>query len=170
MLEDFRLKVFVTVAAAKSFTKAAEALGVSQPAISQNVAELEKMTGRKLFDRMRGETLLTPAGEVFLKYARNILSATSQAELVFSDLDVTSVRFGACEDVFNDIILPSLEGLIAVHPEVTVERSSADDCDIIVSMVPSASGTSNSFELAYKPIQAFVFTKTCMVLKNILGF
>ena len=55
MFEDFRLKVFVAVAEEGSFTKAAARLGVTQPAISQNVADLEKMTGVKLFSRLRGE-------------------------------------------------------------------------------------------------------------------
>ena len=41
MLEDFKIKVFVTVASTGSFTKAGELLGISQPAVSQNVAELE---------------------------------------------------------------------------------------------------------------------------------
>ena len=50
MFEDFRLKVFMTVAREKSFTKAASELGVSQPAVSQNISELEKSAGVKLFD------------------------------------------------------------------------------------------------------------------------
>ena len=59
MLEDFRLKVFMAVASEGSFTKAASVLGVSQPAVSQNVADLERMTGVKLFERLRGEVNLT---------------------------------------------------------------------------------------------------------------
>ena len=50
MFEDFRLNVFVAVAREGSFTKAAAALGVSQPAVSQNVADLEKSLGVKLFE------------------------------------------------------------------------------------------------------------------------
>ena len=42
MLEDFRLKVFLTVESEGSFTKAARNLGISQPAVSQNIAELER--------------------------------------------------------------------------------------------------------------------------------
>ena len=42
MLEDFRLKVFMAVRSEHSFTKAARSLGISQPAVSQNIAELEK--------------------------------------------------------------------------------------------------------------------------------
>ena len=72
MLEDFRLKVFMTVAQAGSFTKAASVLGISQPAVSQNVAELERLSGRKLFERLRGEVVLTPQGKVFLEFSRRI--------------------------------------------------------------------------------------------------
>ena len=54
MLEDFKLKIFVTVAAEGSFTKAARTLGITQPAVSQNIAELEKVTGALLLERHRG--------------------------------------------------------------------------------------------------------------------
>ena len=48
MFEDFRLKVFLAVAKEGSFTNAAKSLGVSQPAVSQNIAEIEKGIGVKL--------------------------------------------------------------------------------------------------------------------------
>ena len=74
MFEDFRLKVFMTVAREKSFTKAASELGVSQPAVSQNVSELEKSAGVKLFDRLRGEVVLTPQGRIFMEYVQRIIA------------------------------------------------------------------------------------------------
>ena len=73
MLDDFRLRVFMMVAAEGSFTRAAQHLGVSQPAVSQNIAELEKQVGAVLFDRKRGEVTLTPEGYVFKDYAAKIL-------------------------------------------------------------------------------------------------
>ena len=170
MLQDFRLKVFLKVASEKSFTKAAEALRVTQPAVSQNVSELEKGLGVRLFQRLRGETLLTPEGEVFAACARKILSAAEEAEVLFSQLDVTAVRICASEEIYSDFILPSLSGFISVHPEISVIRTSSDDCDILVSVRPSVIGVKTSLELDYKPTQAFAFTKTCAVLKNILGF
>lgn len=57
MLEDFRLKVFMAVAETGSFTKASRKLGVSQPAVSQNISSLEKETGAILFQRARGEEI-----------------------------------------------------------------------------------------------------------------
>ncbi len=73
MLEDFKLKTFVTVCKTRSFTVAARMLGVTQPAVSQNVSELEKSLGVTLFDRARGNISLTPDGEEFKKYADRIL-------------------------------------------------------------------------------------------------
>lgn len=81
MLEDFRLKVFMAVAETGSFTKASRKLGVSQPAVSQNISSLEKETGAILFQRARGEVSLTSEGLVFKEYASRIqywYSATSE--------------------------------------------------------------------------------------------
>ena len=74
MLEDFRLKVFMTVAQAGSFTKAASVLGISQPAVSQNVAELERLSGRKLFERLRQvSTLMFPNTNVIEPHLCNLV-------------------------------------------------------------------------------------------------
>jgi DNA-binding transcriptional LysR family regulator len=171
MLEDFRLKVFLTVAAEKSFTKAADILGVSQPVASQNVAELEKGLGVRLFQRLRGETVLTPEGEVFLKHAEHILSYMSDTQLLFSELDVKTVRISASDEVYYGVVLPALKDFVTIHPEVVIEQSSAEAADIMVSAAPAhVSGKSPYFEMVYKPTQAFAFTKTCMVIKNQLDF
>ena len=69
MLEDFRLRVFLTVAQEGSFTLASKKLHVSQPAVSQNIAELEKTLGAVLFERLRGEVRLTDKGKLFKGYA-----------------------------------------------------------------------------------------------------
>ena len=83
MLEDFRLKVFVAVAQSRSFTKAAAQLSISQPAVSQHISELEKTTGMKLFQRLRGETIMTDAGALFHQYAKDILAKYDQMEQMF---------------------------------------------------------------------------------------
>ena len=51
MFEDFRLKVFMAVAETGSFTKAAKSIGISQPAVSQNINALEKEMGCELLER-----------------------------------------------------------------------------------------------------------------------
>jgi len=85
MLEDFRLKVFVTVAEKGSFTLAAKELGVSQPAVSQNISELEKSVGSELVRRGRGAVSLTPEGASFIEYARAILHWYDAAGSLFGE-------------------------------------------------------------------------------------
>lgn len=87
MFEDFRLRVFITVSQEGSFTLAARKLHVSQPAVSQNIAELEKTLGTVLFERLRGEVRLTDAGSLFMGYAEQILHWYGAAADAFSSSD-----------------------------------------------------------------------------------
>ena len=87
MIEDSRLKIFRTVVEEESFTLAAARLGISQPAVSQNIAELEKAVGRKLFLRNRYTVQLNADGVAFNEYASQIeywygaLNAAFQSEI-----------------------------------------------------------------------------------------
>ena len=196
MLEDFRLKVFMTVAAEGSFTKAASVLGVSQPAVSQNVAELEKISGVKLFDRLRGEVVLTPEGKIFMDYAKSMLGACEAAGNMFSRLQASVVRVSASEEIYAFFIAPALEKFIIVHPEITFERVLFEDADLVMALRPSPDTPfetvadsiarmrisvsrppkmgdfaathekSSYFDLLYQPSQAFACTKTCRLLKD----
>lgn len=80
---DFRLEVFMTLCRTGSFTKTADALGVSQPAVSQNIAELEKDLGVRLFIRNRGEVSLTSEGVLFRGHAERILYWYESARSAF---------------------------------------------------------------------------------------
>lgn len=73
MLEDFRLRTFITVAGCGSFTLAARELGVTQPAVSQNIALLEQAAGTPLFERAHGSVTLTEKGQLFLECAEKIM-------------------------------------------------------------------------------------------------
>lgn len=72
MFEDSRIKVFMAVVEEGSFTLAAKSLGISQPAVSQNIAEIEKEVGTQLFERNRGSITLTSNGRKFLEFANQI--------------------------------------------------------------------------------------------------
>ena len=80
MLEDFRLRVFLRVAELGSFTAAAKALGITQPAVSQHIAELEKFAGGQLFERGRGRIALTARGRLFREHAAGILEGYRRLE------------------------------------------------------------------------------------------
>ena len=123
MIEDFRLRIFVTLASERSFTKTAAVLGVSQPAVSQNISELEKQFGVKLFDRQRGEVVLTPAGEVFFEKATEILSKYHDLSQMFMRFPDSVVRVAASDEVFNYLTNDLLGSFLQIHPEVRFEHA-----------------------------------------------
>lgn len=94
MFEDSRIKVFMAVSEENSFTKAARRLGISQPAVSQNIAEIEKGIGAKLFERNRNSVVLTPEGARFKEFAGQILYWYAAASEAFRDKSVGRIVRG----------------------------------------------------------------------------
>lgn len=88
MIEDTRLKIFDKVAVLGNFTLAARELGISQPAVSQNIAELEKQLGVQLFVRERGMATLTDKGRLFKEYSDQILHWYRAADRAFGGPNV----------------------------------------------------------------------------------
>lgn len=84
---EFReLKYITKIAEYGSFTQAANALYVSQPSLSHMVARVEERLGAALFDRSQSPLRLTYAGEVYLRYASEILSSGELMEREFRDI------------------------------------------------------------------------------------
>ena len=137
MLEDFRLKVFMAVVQERSFTKAAAVLGITQPAVSQNVADLEKMLGRKMFDRQKGSVVLTPEGEVFLIYVEKLLETCATVDDMFAKVNPAVVKIAASEEIYAYLVGPSLEAFAKVHPDVRFERCLFGDADLTIALVSS---------------------------------
>ncbi len=85
-MELYPLQVFLTVAAEKSFSRAAERLLRTQPAVSLAVQRLEAELGEKLIDRSAKELLLTDAGRIVLEYARRFESLRQELENSLAEL------------------------------------------------------------------------------------
>ena len=85
MLDDNKIRAFLTVVEKESFSAAAVQLGVTQPAVSAQIASLEASLGVQLFLRGR-ELALTPSGEAFLPYARRIQAAYELANAAFGNV------------------------------------------------------------------------------------
>jgi DNA-binding transcriptional LysR family regulator len=122
-MEIRQLRYFVTVAELGHFGRAAEALHVVQPAVSQAVARLEREIGLTLFDRSRKRITLTPEGRSFVPHARRVLRAVERAGREAADLaaGVTGlIRIGSSEGLG-----PRLEAILAEfrrhRPAVRVE-------------------------------------------------
>ncbi|MEV4113717.1 LysR substrate-binding domain-containing protein [Nonomuraea sp. NPDC049695] len=76
-MELRQLRYLVATAEEASFTRAAARVHVAQPAVSQQIAQLERELGQQLFDRSDRRIRLTPAGEAFLPYAQAALEAAA---------------------------------------------------------------------------------------------
>ncbi len=195
MLEDFKLKVFVEVAREKSFTRAAAALFISQPAVSQNVAELEKQLGTKLFERRRGEVLLTDAGQVFLSHAERILEEYSRAVDFFGSLPHSEVKISVSEEIYSNMAAPALDAFVKVHPEVSFVRCMFGDADVRIFLrpaivpedtlarvrvsvsrpsaiktgdLPATRETTSYYDVVFEPSPAFSCTRLCRLLRECL--
>src|SRR2546421_5604439 len=81
-----QLVAFKAVADARSISRAADTLLVSQPAVTKQVRQLERSLGVKLFDRHARGVSLTESGEVLASYARRIFNLLAEAEQAIDDL------------------------------------------------------------------------------------
>ena len=85
-MEIHSLRVFLTVASEKSFSRAGEKLSRTQPAISLSIQRLEAMLGEKLIDRSAKDLLLTDAGKIVLEYARRFENLQGDLENAIAEL------------------------------------------------------------------------------------
>lgn len=118
-----QLEVLVTVAREKSFSRAAEVLDRTQPAVSQAIRRLEQEVGEKLFDRSSKDGTLTFAGEVLLDYARQMLNLRHSAQNALRemrDLHQGKVSISANEHtVFY--LLPVIQKFREAYPHIKIE-------------------------------------------------
>jgi DNA-binding transcriptional LysR family regulator len=118
-----QLEVLVAVANEKSFSRAAEVLERTQPAVSQAVRRLENEIGEKLFDRSSKDGTLTSAGEVLLGYAKQMLNLRETAQTAIKDLrdlHQGKVVLSANEHTVF-FLLPLIKAFRKLHPQIKVE-------------------------------------------------
>ena len=119
------LKVFLTVANERSFSRAAAKLHKTQPAISQAVRRLEDSLNERLFDRSSKGGQLTEAGTVLLDYANRFERLSLEAQWAMQelqDLRRGRVLIGANEAAAH-VVLPVIKTFRAAHPQAQIEVS-----------------------------------------------
>ncbi|WP_371363580.1 HTH-type transcriptional regulator CysL [Sporomusa rhizae] len=127
---DQSLFIFVTVVEKQSFTRAAEALHMTQPAVSQYIQTLERNTGAKLLDRSNKYVQLTKAGEIVYHHACEIIGLYTQMKNLVDDLmnkasgDLT---IGASY-TFGEYVLPYVIAYLQAHyplikPKITIANT-----------------------------------------------
>ncbi|HVI48496.1 MAG TPA: LysR substrate-binding domain-containing protein [Chitinophaga sp.] len=118
---DFRLKVFHTVARRLSFTKAAEELYISQPAVTKHIHELEQQLGMALFERIGNRIKLTRAGQLVLHHAEIIFTDYRNLEYDINQLKHTQgglLAIGASTTIAQYLIPPLLAKFNQRYPDV----------------------------------------------------
>jgi DNA-binding transcriptional LysR family regulator len=131
-MADRRLQVFHAVAKHLSFTKAAEALFMTQPAVTFQIRQLEEHFNTRLFDRAHGRISLTPAGQLALDYAERILGLSSELDTRLKEMSgqVAGPLLIGASTTIAEFLLPQVLGEFkarypAVVPRLFVANSEA---------------------------------------------
>lgn len=128
-MADRRLQAFHAVAKHRSFTKAAEALCMTQPAVTFQIRQLEEQFDTRLFDRGSGRITLTPTGQVALEYVERILALYGELDRKVKELtgqEVGVLMIGASTTI-AEFLLPRILGEFkSRHPGIVPQLSVAN--------------------------------------------
>lgn len=136
-MADRRLQVFYTVARHLSFTKAAEALHMTQPAVTFQVRQLEEYFNTRLFDRTHNRISLTDAGKRVFGFADKIFELYTEMENAVRELtgEISGLMVIGASTTIAEYMLPALLGNFkSKYPDVNV-RLKVSNTDGIVHMV-----------------------------------
>ncbi|MFA7268677.1 MAG: LysR family transcriptional regulator [Sterolibacterium sp.] len=120
-MADRRLQVFYAVAKQLSFTKAADVLFMTQPAVTFQIKQLEEHFNSRLFDRGHGKIALTPAGDLVLEYAERILGLSSEMDVRLSEMtgEISGPLLVGASTTIAEFMLPRILGEFkSLHPAV----------------------------------------------------
>ncbi|MDB6064161.1 MAG: Transcriptional regulator, LysR family [Pedosphaera sp.] len=151
-MEMHQLRYVVAVARAGNFSRAAEQCHVSQPSLSQQVQKLEEELGERLFERMKREAKLTPAGDAFLRRALRILEEVDTARREATDakaLGCGVVTFGVLPTIAPYLLPEAMTAFTRQFPgiQIVVEE------DTTARLLKLALAYEIDFALASQPIQ-----------------
>lgn len=116
-----QLKTFITVAEYRKMSAAAKHLYISQPTVSQIISELEQEYGSQLFERSSRELRITPAGELLLRSAREIIAIHENLTQTMQNIhSVRPLRVGATLTVGNTLMANLIQKLTQERPDIDV--------------------------------------------------
>ncbi len=129
-LDTLTLECFVAVAETASFTRAAQRVGRTQSAVSQQISKLEYFLDRKLFERGKQLTL-SPDGEALLGYAKKIVHLNHELVDYFKHPELKGeVRFGLPEDFASVFLSEVLSEFSELHPRIMLHI----ECDLTLPL------------------------------------
>src|SRR5918912_2635806 len=144
-MELARLRVFQAVADQGSFSKAAHALFLSHPAVTQHVHALEAELGVPLFDRLGRRIALTPAGTALAQHVPQILNLVASAEVAAREAGgeaSRTLRLGVSETLATYVLPPLLGELERRVPQAELRLTVDDSAQLLGGLL------NNTIELA----------------------
>ena len=122
-MELHQLQAFEAVVAHRSFTRAAEALHLTQPAVTRQIAALEAELRTRLFERLVRSVQMTAAGEVLHRYAQAIVRLAQEAQHAVADIHAGAagrLAVGASSTLATYVLPPLLRRFRGAHPAIEI--------------------------------------------------
>lgn len=157
---DFRLQVFYKVALRLSFSKAAEELHISQPAVTRHIRQTEAHYQQKLFERKGNRITLTKAGELLVVYAQRIFRVYDELDFEMNALSNQQqgvLKIAASTTVAQYVLPGALAAFHQRFPDISIQLNSfnTENVEEAVTrqkaMIGFIEGNSKNRELAYVP-------------------
>ena len=126
-MELAQLEAFIQVAHHRSFSRAAEALFLTQPSVTARIQSLEREIGERLFERTGRSVTLTDAGHAFMPHAQRALTAVQEGTDAIEAVrhgDIGSIRIGASSSIATYVLPGLLRRFRQERPRVHVHLSS----------------------------------------------
>ncbi len=130
---DYRLKVFYTVANRLSFTKAANELNISQPAVTKHIKEIENQLNTKLFDRKGTTIQITESGKILFIYAEKSRQLYRDLEFAIAQLNKQEkgkLKIGASTTIAQYILPEILAKFNSYYKDINIEVVTHNSEDI----------------------------------------
>ncbi len=137
MLDTWTLRVLVEVGERGSFSAAAQALSMTQPAVSRQIAGLERRLGVRLFQRAPRGVRATAAGEAALELANGVLARLQAMEArlsAFTSADAGDLRLCALPSANVSLVPEAIRRFGEAHPAVTVTLLQVDPADSVAAV------------------------------------
>jgi LysR family transcriptional regulator, cyn operon transcriptional activator len=170
VMELRHLRYFLAVADSLSFTRAAADLHITQPTLSQQIAQLEQEIGTTLFDRVGRKVRLTASGALFRQHAERALREIQAAKAAVGELEGLThgaLAIGVFQSFNASLLPPVLAKFTATYPRVTVtvrqlatgemeERLLKGELDLGIAYGPPASDRVTAEKLFDEPLAVVV--------------
>jgi DNA-binding transcriptional LysR family regulator len=170
LIENFKLHVFRVVADTLNFSKAAEELHLSQPAITSQVRTLEEGLGIALFDRVGRNATLTPAGMTLLQYVRQIETLTNEAKAALAPFGVqegAELTIGASHTIGVYLLPKLLPQILREWPKLRIHVVTGSTSEVLNALVNHQISIGLIEAPAHRPdlkIERFFEDELCVIL------